>query len=694
MFGLWRRCRPGILSWLGIACLGVAGAVNAVPVPPDPGPHPCRLEDSQPAIPRELAASATLSGSLEVGSGVDLPKTLGLRVAKVPEKGSSDGFCGAKELVIDCSLDGPKFRCQLPAGRLDLKLEAPPMAPVYRWGVSASASQNLDLGKVRLVPGASLAGWLEPAVPLPPGVRPRVKATRHLLGEFGSVSEASRVEILSQEAEVSSTLFFQFVGLSPGAWDLAVEAPGFAMAKRGPVSIESSSETLLSESLELHPPASLSIYLEPATDWDGKPWRVLLKRSKAFSPIEELTVDRKAGLQGDLQLTDLEPGEYRLEILDEREGSWLEQLVEVRPGMPPLFLDLPAIEAAGELLLGSQAIAGTVVFGAYERPRIPVTTDEEGRFQALLPRAGKWPLIVEVGNLEVRLESIEIGKNGERNLTIRLPDTKVRGKVYLDGERAPKASVILRRDSGDLRPLGSVVTDEKGEFEFVGLPEGALRAVAVIGKQSSEWVRTELQEKAPAEIELRITKTRPVKGRVTLAGAPSPGAAVIALYGEAGPFPAAQQALSGADGGLAFDLPATARTFDLLAFAPGRSVVWLRRPVPPEGSEIEIPLPTSTGQLSLQGPGETFDTWYLSHGESRLPFRVIYRWLIEAGAVDQRLSDLAFQLRGVEAGSYTFCAQTSAGLEACVSGDLAAGGALELDLCGRNSAQCKILPAD
>jgi hypothetical protein len=674
------RLGPSIGVWI-LATLGILFS----PISPGAEPAP-------PSVAVNSAEATTLAGSLEIESGGSLPKRVQFRAIEVPVAAAEDSAGGDKPAQVDCRLEGRRFECPLPVGKLDLRLEAPPYAPAYLWDFLVQPGRIHQLAPIRLRPGASLAGWLKTFAPLAPGVKPRVFANRHLLGEPGSDSEARRLASLEHEAGVSSRLFFQFVGLPPGTWYLSTSAPGFSPAKVGPISVEPATETLLEDAIELHVPITLSIYIQPATAWDGSPWRILLKRSTPFLTAEEVVADLEAGLQGDGAIPNLQPGEYRLEVMDVQQGSWLEQLIEVRPEMPPIFLDLPAVRVAGELVMGGKAVAGEVVFGAYGRPRIPVITDDEGRFSAVLPRAGEWPLLVELGDLEIRVPAVAVSRNGNKNLTIRLPATALRGTVYLDDQPVPKASVVLLEAGGAQRPLGSVVTDEKGKFEFLGLEEGATKAAAALGKQKSEWVDAELRESAPVEIELRLNKTRSVSGHIEAAGNAVPGAAVIALVGELGALPATQQVLSGADGNLVFELPLKTQAFETLAFAPGYGVAWRRIRVPPEGSAFEIALPSATGQLNVAVPGATFENWYLGHGESFLQFRVLHRWLSEAGAVEQRLSDLFFQLKGLAPGVYVLCARAASTFEHCVSGDLAAGGELDLDPCRQFPELCAAAP--
>ena len=292
---------------------------------------------------------------------------------------------------------------------------------------------------MQLRPGGSVAGWLKVAGDS--DVRPKLVASPYRLGQVESPATAERFAQLDIPATVAPNLFFQVSGLMPGQWTLRAEATGHAPRHVAPIDVVEGKETWLPAVVELVPPVTLDVYLEPATDFEGRPWRILLLRSSSFSQVAETVKDIQADAQGKARLPALEPGEYRLEIMDRADASWLEMLVDVRPEMPPLFLEIPAVKVAGELRLGTKAVPGKVIFGAYSRPRIPMETDDEGRFEGVLPRSGEWKLLVERGQFELRLPPVLIDRKGERNLTIRLPDTALRGTVWLAEEPAAKATV-------------------------------------------------------------------------------------------------------------------------------------------------------------------------------------------------------------------------------------------------------------
>ena len=636
---------------------------------------PCRLESGASAVTLRLDALATMAGRFSLPQATLPPERAQLRISS-PGPPSSAVLCSAPQVVADCRLDGPTFECAAPAGRHDLRLEVPGHAPTYWWDADLAADKKTPFPPVPLRLGGSLAGWVKVGTSAPEA-RPKLVATPYRLGNPESPAEKERFAQLEMTATVAPNLFFQVSGLAPGTWILRAEAAGLAPSRIGPIDVVEGKETWLPDVVELVPPVALDVYLEPATDFEGRPWRILLLRSASFSGVAETVKDIQADAQGKARLSALQPGEYRLEIMDRADASWLEMLVDVRPEIPPLFLEIPAVKVAGELRIGTKAVPGRIIFGAYSRPRIPMETDDEGRFEGVLPRSGEWKLIVERGQFELRLPPVLIDRKGERNLTIRLPDTALRGTVWLAEEPAAKATVVLRSGISPFSPLGSVVADENGKFEFLGIEPGPVRAVAALGKQTGEWVQLELREGGAVEQDLHIQPTRKVVGRLVTSAGPIPGAAVVAFFGN-GPFPAQQQKSSGPDGSFDLEVPVKEDSFDLLVVAPGLATTW--RQVRLSGASFEVAMQAETGQLNLVAPGE-LEGWTLKHAASTLPLRVLYRWMSEAGALSQRQADFAIVFRGLETGPYQLC-RSSQGGPICADGHLSADGDLDLDPCG------------
>lgn len=640
---------------------------------------PCRLETAEPSISLRLGAPATVAGRLALPRAGQPPQRAQLRISSRSTPGTA-AICASPQILTECQLEGLEFECSAPAGRQDIRLEIPGNAPTYWWDADLSGEKKNHLGAVQLRPGGSVAGWLK--VTGASETRPKLVASPYRLGPAESSAATERFSQLDISATVAPNLFFQVSGLLPGTWILRAEAAGLAPSRIGPIDVVEGKETWLPDAIELVPPVALDVYLEPATDFEGRPWRILLLRSSSFSQVAETVKDIRADDQGKARLSALQPGEYRLEIMDRADASWLEMLVDVRPEIPPLFLEIPAVKVAGELRIGTKAVPGRIIFGAYSRPRIPMETDDEGRFEGVLPRSGEWKLIVDRGQFELRVPPVLIDRKGERNLTIRLPDTALRGTVWLAEEPAAKATVVLRSGISPFSPLGSVVADENGKFEFLGIEPGPVRAVAALGKQTGEWVQLELREGGAVEQDLHIQPTRKVVGRLVTSAGPIPGAAVVAFFGS-GPFPAQQQKSSGPDGSFDLEVPVKEDSFDLLVVAPGLATTWLQ--VRLSGASFEVAMQAETGQLNLVAPGE-LEGWTLKHAASTLPLRVLYRWMSEAGALSQRQADFAIVFRGLETGPYQLC-RSSQGGPICADGHLSAGGDLDLDPCG-SSGHC------
>jgi hypothetical protein len=164
-----------------------------------------------------------------------------------------------------------------------------------------------------------------------------------------------------------------------------------------------------------------------------------------------------------------------------------------------------------------------------------MNADGEGRFEGTLPHAGDWVVAVESPDPPVRrsLARVSVAADpatGEAEVSVRLPDTALRGRVVDESGRGVRAIVNVLPDSGDDRPLQ--VTVEPGErFVVRGLPEGEVRleAEAAEGYRSDVTLvhlKTGQQEQAT----LVVKRERTVEGRIQSAdGVPIAGASILAF---------------------------------------------------------------------------------------------------------------------------------------------------------------------
>ncbi|HET7177140.1 MAG TPA: carboxypeptidase-like regulatory domain-containing protein, partial [Solirubrobacterales bacterium] len=272
-------------------------------------------EDSRPlAAQIELWPAGEVEGALHAAPGRALPSTLTARFQPAPGAAVKPPNAAAS-----CRVAEGRFRCELPAGDLDLRLRARGFVTQYRWGIKVPARGLLDVGTIELKPGASLVGWVQV-----PG-RERVEESRveigpQVAGAADSLAEEER-RGWRREAKVNSRGFFEVDGVTPGSYRLTVRHPRLAPATVGPIGVLNGSETEV-EPIQLHPPAKLEVRLHPASDPYGVRWTAKLLREGATPGSSEVVEQAAASADGRWRATGLTPGPYILKVEGSHGARW------------------------------------------------------------------------------------------------------------------------------------------------------------------------------------------------------------------------------------------------------------------------------------------------------------------------------------------------------------------------------------
>ncbi len=165
-----------------------------------------------------------LEGSVRVPSTEEVPESLSVRFEAAPESGFE-----LPQSVERCHVVDGRFKCKVPAGRLDLKLHSGGFIPHYLWATSVPREEGHPLGRLDLLPGSSVVGWIELpdkafdfadcSVEMAPAIAP-----------FMEPEDRRRHASVTARAKVSSRGFFQLAGVSPGRYTLSALHPQFAPA--------------------------------------------------------------------------------------------------------------------------------------------------------------------------------------------------------------------------------------------------------------------------------------------------------------------------------------------------------------------------------------------------------------------------------------------------------------------------------
>ena len=94
----------------------------------------------------------------------DGPAPAQLQVRFAPAPGAGE----LPQATIACPVDRNRWRCEVPAGLLDLRIHAPGVIPFYRWGEKITAGKTVSLGELALRRGSSVVGRIETVAGSPP----------------------------------------------------------------------------------------------------------------------------------------------------------------------------------------------------------------------------------------------------------------------------------------------------------------------------------------------------------------------------------------------------------------------------------------------------------------------------------------------------------------------------------------------
>jgi len=559
--------------------------------------------------------AGSLEGRLRLPKGTGPPERLRIRFQPAPSEALRIGVQSG-----ECLVDGVDFQCKTPAAVLDLRLRMKGFASAYRWGVSVLSIKPSDLGTLRLLPGASVIGWVEP--PEDPAFR--YSAAKISLLPIAAMppqnaAGSARRGIKQRRAAPNERGFFEIAGVPPGSYELTLDHPGFATTRRVPVQVLEGAETELRE-LVLEKPATLTITVRQPHDPFGKPWHIALYPVRRPEKRVELEPDPENGL---VEIKALEPGPYYLNITDSRGSLWWTTEEEVLPGGGAIEVEISIHRLEGTLLNGSDPLQANLWFGGQRAaPSIRVQSNEEGKFYVFLPEPygpysskETWDVEIKSGSLHVWIDDVEVPETlpGEPwpRTTLRIPETRLEGTVETrQGLPVPRA--IVRAQSADGRSLQARPSSE-GRFEFLGLaPElWTLEADGSLdGRErlTSKPVTATVEEKITAEpVKLVLESRASLSGQVIAPdGAGVPGAMVVASSSESSGrvFDLFSRTLTDVDGIFSFSLALeVGDPVTLTVFPPGFALTQVEAAVPRIEAPILIPVATAAGTLVVTYEG-------------------------------------------------------------------------------------------
>ena len=642
-----------------------------------------------------LWPAGQLTGSLKLPTPAGKhPEKVEVRFQSPPPAGRMPNGSVLCPIVADTG----SWACEIPAGLLDVAVQATGYVPVYRWGIATKAGKPTSLGRLELKAGASVAGWAETA---DGGLLRCIAKLSPLAAPGGRPSTAERLRSTILSAQVTERGFFQIGGVAPGSYLLEVSQQGYAPARVFPLEVFPGAETSLRSPVVLERPLDLELVITPLADWLGQPWQVQVFRASEFSGSydREPVFEGAVSAEGTIIVRNQAPGAYWITVRDAA-GNRLYSEPDIYISGPQdarRDLEIDLVTVKGEIYLGKEPLAATLHFGGQRGfTSIEMVSDETGEFSGVLPREGRW--LVEVTESSVPLSThtkveVEANDRGRADIEIRLPDTHVFGRVLDEHDKPVAQASVLVEDETDVI---EATTAADGNFDLRAVPAGLARlsaraAAASGGTLSSDSQLVSLAEGQPlGPIELRLRRATKVTGTVVSPRGPVAGASILLLahqpllgFGD--------KARTGLDGKFVGDLPGGTEIAAAIVSPPGHALKVFQFPL--EGMEVRLNVPPEGGTLEAVLPSrleeENLIPLVLQNGVA-IPVQALVSWaeghgVRAAGGNELRIPQLA-------AGEYRAClvprlvapgGQLTAWLEQtgrCASGFLNAGDTLRLEI--------------
>lgn len=683
---------PGSQWTLVLDFSGYFASSSIVQVPLGPGAGPIQFNVA-------LWPAGVLTGRFSVAEKDPLPTRMEARFESVRNPSPTRKSVPAG--IATCAVNNQgDWRCRVPAGNLNIALHPQEFVPHYFWSVAVKAGETVPLESRKLVRGASVAGWIlredgTPAEKCKARLEPAEAPGRPNDTTLGFLRKVAN-EIPCQKGG-----FFQFSAVAAGSYTVVAEE-GEAQAQLSPVEVWEGSESRISVPITLHRPVDFEVAISPPTDWLGRPWRFEARRAIEYrSGWEDPSFRVEASPEGRVRIPRRPPGRYWVTLYDGLGNSVFSDMnVDLEDPSQPYPIDLDLIWVEGTVQTGEKPIAASLSFGGRSgATSIKLTSDEKGRFEGPLSKAGTWRVDVFATEPQIRTSArVEIKPTGGRAFaTIDLPDTLVYGRVVdSSGKPATGASVGL---SSLVSTLVSEV-NEKGEFEFRSFPEGTLELFAYrtsgrAGREESAAYRFEAAgDSTHGPVALVLQKNQVVRGKALSATGPAVGASIDAMpaSGGSGMISTVRTRL---DGGFELTVPEGTQSLQAVVSPPGGALKAYE--VAPLSSQAEFLLQIEPlgGELAIELGKEAVDDAFggrilaVWQGDIGLPFGTLVRWTEGHGA--RFFERGVIRIPQLAPAFYTVCLGTPAVIDPteiepwksrgeCASGYLSAGSTLDLRL--------------
>lgn len=556
-------------------------------------------------------------------------------------------------VATDCALRNEDWMCEVPATLLDVRLEAPGSAPVYLWDVNLREA-DFATGPLKLAPGASLSGWVQPEAPDAGPVEVRLQPD-----ELATDAAVERLASRTVSTVATGRGFFQFRGLAAGPYALSARAPGAATARAAGLLVSEGREYVLPDPLTLPPLAAIDLRLHPPRTPSGTPWQIRLRALTAEARGGE-TIREEAAADGTWQRPRLEHGVYALDVVSDDGSLVARRDLELRAGTTPLDLTIGEVVVRGTIRVGEEPLEAELRFESNDG-RVTMTSDASGTFAGTLPNEGTWQVQVSpaharqrmrVRKLDVRVPEGETAAPVE----IELPGGRIEG-IVIDDDRRPVADVeVLVWGPQGLD--ANAAADATGHFTLIGVPTGKTMLYANKGALDSAGVAHEVTGRSDPAVTLVLGKRLRVEGVVRRTdGRPVSGAIVrFAQNGFRQP-----PASSGPTGQFTLEVQSGTTSIDLVVLARGLPVKLTTVPIA-RGQRMEIVMGETGAGVVVRLPAVS--RWpFIRRGSAVSPLQFLLQPFEFGPPRELQADGFGFAL---EPGPYTFCPRADS-MENCLS---------------------------
>lgn len=380
-----------------------------------------------------------------------------------------------------CDLADGVWQCSVPANvAFDFRLEIPRFAAHHFWDVTVPAARVHQVEPQPLVAGATITGWVVSPADAPIGAA-RVSVTPEAAPSRERERAANR-----QTVRTNRRGHFQFAGLPAGTYRIVSQAPALAAAVVPQINVAEGEKVTLPRAIRHAPHVELEVVVEPPLDRTGQRWTVeVAEASPLYAGRAPEIVSGRVEKDGRWVARRLRPDAYKLTILDGSRGIAHTETVDMFDGGPgTLAVRIEQIVLRGRVRAGDEPLEADLHLWSREGGRLVKTSsDPEGRFEVVLPSAGRWEPTVfyprGAGAAEIAAEPFDVAKDSGpdgHHVDVDLPGARIDGKVVTgDGKTV---AAIVRALTG-ARVAAQQKAGPDGVFDFLGLSPGTYRLEAV-----------------------------------------------------------------------------------------------------------------------------------------------------------------------------------------------------------------------